>query len=195
MSRISAHWLAVACLATWGSLASAAPQVLVVTDETGQAVPNAVVSVMVKGAKATTTVAKADLAQRNKTFVPSVLAVQTGTSVSFPNFDTVRHHVYSFSATKAFEIKLYAGTPAAPLVFDKPGTATLGCNIHDKMLAYIHVVSTPYFGITDAGGSVTIDLPPGEHLARVWSPRMGEAQAPHERTIKTGNLISLAIKQ
>lgn len=174
--------------------ASALPQIFTVVDAAGQAVPDAVVSVMVKGAKATTTTASADLSQRNRQFNPTVLAIQTGTSVNFPNFDTVRHHVYSFSPTKTFELRLYSGTPAAPIVFDKPGTATLGCNIHDKMLAFIHVVSTPYFGRTDAGGNISIDLPPGEHLVRIWSPKMGETQAPTETTIKTGNLVVFKIK-
>ncbi len=177
-----------------GQQAWAVPQIFTVVDAGGQAVPDAVVSIMVKGAKATTTTGTADMSQRDKQFSPTVLAIQTGTSVSFPNFDTVRHHVYSFSPTKTFELRLYAGTPAAPVVFDKPGTATLGCNIHDKMLAYIHVVSTPYFGRTDAGGNLSIDVPPGEHLVRIWSPRMGDTLAPTETTVKTGNLVVLKIK-
>jgi len=118
--------------------------------------------------------AQGQMAQRDKAFVPTLLVVQTGTPVSFPNFDTVRHHVYSFSPTKPFELKLYAGTPVAPVVFDRAGTATLGCNIHDRMLGYIHVVDTPYFGQTDAQGRVTLDLPEGSHRLRVWSPSMGE---------------------
>ncbi len=125
------------------------------------------------------------MAQKDKAFVPKLRVIQTGTSVNFPNFDTVRHHVYSFSPTKTFEIKLYAGTPAAPVVFDKPGTATLGCNIHDRMLGYIHVVDTPYFGVSDAGGNVSIDIPPGEHRIRVWAPSMGEASPGVEQAFKT----------
>jgi hypothetical protein len=107
--------------------------------------------------------------------------------VNFPNFDTVRHHVYSFSAIKPFEIKLYAGTPADPVLFDKPGTATLGCNIHDRMLGYIHVVDTPYFGVTDANGELTLDLPHGEHRVRVWIPSMGEFKPGLEQPLKTAS--------
>jgi hypothetical protein len=118
--------------------------------------------------------------------VPTLLAIQTGSLVNFPNFDTVRHHVYSFSAIKKFEIKLYSGTPTDPILFDKPGTATLGCNIHDRMLAYIHVVDTPYFGITDANGELTLDLPKGEHRVRVWTPAMGELKPDIEQSLKTG---------
>ena len=69
-----------------------------------------------------------------------LLIVQTGTAVNFPNFDTVRHHVYSFSPIKVIDIKLYSGTPTEPVVFDKPGVAALGCNIHDRMSAYVEAM-------------------------------------------------------
>lgn len=168
--------------------ALAAPQVLHITNDAGQAVPNAAVSVLVKGVKASASPsATAELGQRNKAFTPGLLLIQTGTQVSFPNFDTVRHHVYSFSPAHPFEIKLYAGTPAAPVRFDKAGTATLGCNIHDRMLAYIHVVDTPHFGVTDATGKVTIDLPAGEHMVRVWTPNLGEKSPGNEHMVKTGS--------
>ncbi|MGC4063011.1 MAG: methylamine utilization protein [Aquabacterium sp.] len=165
----------------------AAPQLIQVSDAAGQPLANAVVSVMVKGAKTTAAPnTVTDMAQRNKAFVPTLLAIQTGSLVNFPNFDTVRHHVYSFSAIKTFEIKLYSGTPTAPILFDKPGTATLGCNIHDRMLGYIHVVDTPYFGITDANGELTLDLPKGEHRVRLWTPAMGEFKPDIEQSLKTG---------
>jgi plastocyanin len=177
-----------ACMASVFSPIHAAPRHIRILAADGQAVPNAAVSVYVKGAKTLAAPgAAADMGQRNKTFVPQVLAVQTGTAVSFPNFDTVRHHVYSFSQIKPFEIKLYAGTPAAPIVFDKPGTATLGCNIHDRMLGYIHVVDTPYFGVTDANGELTLDLPPGEHRLRVWIPAFSESSPGEEQNVKMGN--------
>jgi len=93
--------------------------------------------------------------------------------VSFPNRDNVRHHVYPFSSPKKFELPLYIGTPAAPVLFDKPGVVALGCNIHDWMLAYIYVVTTPYFAKTAADGKARLDgLTPGTYEARVWQPRM-----------------------
>lgn len=172
--------------------AMAAPQAFIVVDAAGQPIASAAVSVMVKGAKATAAPGTtADMAQKNRRFTPMVLAVQTGTAVNFPNLDTVRHHVYSFSPTRKFEIKLYAGTPASPVVFDEPGTATLGCNIHDSMIGYIHVVDTPYFGTTDAAGKVTIDLPPGEHKAMLWYPALGETTPPLETTFKAGAPVTL----
>lgn len=179
-----------ACLGLAAGLASlgawAASQQIQLQTDNGQPLAGAAVSVFVKGTRAQATPGTvADMAQKDKAFVPKLRVIQTGSSVNFPNFDTVRHHVYSFSPTKTFEIKLYAGTPTAPVVFDKPGTATLGCNIHDRMLGYIHVVDTPYFSVSDANGSVSIDLPPGEHRVRVWTPAMGEATPGFEQSFKT----------
>lgn len=178
----SPMWMRLA----WGLLAGvtgtlgaggalAAPHTIVVRNEAGQPVHPAAVSVFVDGTPARAAKgAQGQMAQRDKAFAPTLLVVQTGTPVSFPNFDTVRHHVYSFSPTKPFELKLYAGTPVAPVVFDRAGTATLGCNIHDRMLGYIHVVETPYFGQTDGQGRVVLDLPEGHHRLKVWTPTMGE---------------------
>ncbi len=153
---------------------SAAPWTVQVRDAAGRPLADAVVAVEVNGQPTQAGPrASAEMAQRQRQFQPFVLVVQTGTAVSFPNFDTVRHHVYSFSDAKKFEIKLYAGTPAKPEVFDKPGIAALGCNIHDRMGAHIVVVDTPIFARTDASGLVTLDLPPGEHVLRYWHPRLG----------------------
>ncbi|HPU50498.1 MAG TPA: methylamine utilization protein [Burkholderiaceae bacterium] len=150
-----------------------------VQDSLGRPLENAVVSVMVGGTRERAGAqASAEMAQRERSFVPHVLVVQTGTPVSFPNLDTVRHHVYSFSAIKPFEIKLYVGTPTQPVVFDRPGTAVLGCNIHDKMVGFIHVVDTPYFARTGAAGGATLDLPPGEHRVRAWHPVLQASGAP-----------------
>src|SRR5882757_8652807 len=83
--------------------------------------------------------APAILDQINKEFVPEVLVVRVGTSVLFPNSDSVAHQVYSFSPAKKFALPLYRGRPYPPVVFDKAGTVTLGCNIHDQMVGYIVV--------------------------------------------------------
>ena len=150
------------------------PWAVQVRDAGGRPLADAVVAAEINGQPTQAGPrANAQMAQRQRQFHPYVLVVQTGTAVSFPNFDTVRHHVYSFSDTKKFEIKLYAGTPDKPEVFDKPGIATLGCNIHDRMSAHIVVVDTPIFARSDASGLVTLDLPPGEHVVRYWHPRLG----------------------
>jgi plastocyanin len=115
--------------------------------------------------------AHAIIEQRGTEFIPYVTVVQTGAAVDFPNNDTVRHHVYSFSQPKRFEIKLYAGKPGQPITFDKPGEVVIGCNIHDWMEAYVLVVETPYFGKTGADGRVAIaNLPAGRYRLQLWHP-------------------------
>ncbi|MFN4119791.1 methylamine utilization protein [Acidovorax sp.] len=115
-----------------------------------------------------------NMAQEARQFVPGVLVVPVGTAVSFPNRDTVRHHVYSFSPAKKFELKLYIGTPANPVVFDRPGVVVLGCNIHDNMVGWILVVDTPYFARSAPGtGRVQLDnVPPGAYTLRTWHARL-----------------------
>lgn len=167
--------------------ALAAPVTVQVTDVAGKPLADAAVYVLLKGQPQLTSTATAEIGQRERQFVPSVSVVQTGTAVSFPNFDTVRHHVYSFSPIRTFELKLYAGTPARPVVFDKPGTAALGCNVHDRMTAWVHVVDTPLFARTDARGEATLDVPAGAHLLRGWHPQMGETVLPAEAALQVGS--------
>lgn len=182
-SFVSATLGWISLLVTAGAVA--APVSVTVQDANGTPLPDAVVAIEAAGAKASAAPgASAEMGQRGRAFVPSLLVVQTGTAVSFPNFDTVRHHIYSFSPTKPFEIKLYAGTPAAPVVFDKAGTAILGCNIHDRMTAFIHVVNTPHFAITGKGGVATLDAPAGEQTLQVWHMQMGDKQLPLRQAFK-----------
>jgi plastocyanin len=114
---------------------------------------------------------QAVIEQRDKQFVPYVTAIQVGTSVTFPNRDSVRHDVYSLSPAKEFELPLYAGIPAEPVTFDKEGFVTVGCNIHDWMVAYIAVLPTPYFQVTGKDGRTVLeDLPAGQYTVQVWQP-------------------------
>ena len=105
-------------------------------------------------------------------FSPHILAVQRDVKVVFPNSDSIKHHVYSFSSAKTFELQLYKDLQAEPLLFAKPGIVELGCNIHDWMLGYIFVADTPYFAKTDITGRVILDVPEGEYEANVWHPRI-----------------------
>ncbi|WPB57144.1 methylamine utilization protein [Xylophilus sp. GOD-11R] len=146
----------------------------------GAALANAVVyAVPVNGkAPALEPGKKAIIDQIDREFVPMVSVIQTGTAVVFPNKDDVEHAVYSFSPPKRFEIKLYSGTPARPVVFDKPGMVTLGCNIHDSMVAYVLIVDTPYFAKTDKSGRATIDnLPAGAYRVVAWHPQQRDPNA------------------
>ena len=118
----------------------------------------------------------AEIQQVKLEFVPFITVLPVGTRVDFPNRDKVKHHVYSFSPAKSFEIQLYSGSPAEPIVFDKPGVVVLGCNIHDWMEAYVVVVDSTWFAKADASGHVALDgLPPGHYTAHVWHPYLKSA--------------------
>ncbi len=165
--------------------ASAAPLDIRVIDAAGKPVSGAVVFLDSPQAREQVRpLAGAEVAQAERRFVPAVSVVTLGTSVTFPNLDTVRHHVYSFSPIKRFEIKLYVGTPTAPVVFDQPGIAVLGCNIHDQMSAWIVVVATPWFGRTDdAGRWAAASAPPGRYTLRAWQAGMPVGAAPVEQAL------------
>ena len=155
-----------------------------VRDLQGQPVEDAVVSVTPEARQATLPAkpGRESVDQINREFVPYVKPVVVGTPVYFPNKDDIRHHVYSFSPAKRFELPLYVGTPAEPVVFDRAGIVTIGCNIHDWMIGHIYVAETPHFGKTDSAGKVRLDnLPAGRYSARVWHPRM---EAPEESVIR-----------
>lgn len=113
------------------------------------------------------------MAQLNQTFVPGTLIVPQGAMVAFPNLDTVRHSIYSFSRPARFQIDLYGRDQTRSERFPITGTVALGCNIHDKMRGYIRVVSTPFAAKTDLNGLGTIEgLAPGSYRITIWHPRL-----------------------
>ncbi len=150
--------------------AQAASVTVTVQSASGQPLADAVVTLEpATGRLPVKPMAPVDIAQAKRQFNPSLTVITTGTAVNFPNFDTVRHHVYSFSPAKTFELKLYAGVPNVPLVFDKPGVAVLGCNIHDQMAAWVVVVDTPLFARSNAEGRVRLDgVASGSYRLRTW---------------------------
>lgn len=175
--------------------AQAEPLLASVVDQTGAPVADAVVYAMPIGAKAPRPKsATAIIDQIKRRFVPLVSVVQTGAAVSFPNRDNIEHDVYSFSPAKRFELHLYHGVPAKPVIFDHPGLVVMGCNIHDQMIAYLLVVDTPWFAKTDAHGQASIgDVPPGAYRLAAWHYRM-PAQAPHPvRVVAAGAAQPVAL--
>ncbi|MCW9000760.1 MAG: methylamine utilization protein [Kangiellaceae bacterium] len=111
--------------------------------------------------------------QINKEYVPQVIVVIKGGAVSFPNKDNIKHHVYSFSEAKQFELPLYEGTPATPVAFDQEGVVVLGCNIHDWMRGYIYVSDSPYTVITDEQGKAElVGLPDDTYQVEIWHPQL-----------------------
>ena len=129
--------------------------------------------------------AHATIEQRGSEFIPYVTVVQVGTAIDFPNNDTTRHHVYSFSPPKRFEIKLYVGKPGQPVVFDKPGEVAIGCNIHDWMESHVLVVESPYFAKTAADGRALVaNVPAGRYRLRLWHPLQKAQPQPQSQPIE-----------
>ncbi len=119
---------------------------------------------------------RATMDQVDLAFVPHVLAVAAGTVVDFPNSDQVRHSLYSFSAAKQFEVKLYRGYEAPPITFETPGLVVLGCNIHDHMVGYVYVLEATHFGVSDETGiAVLRGVPAGRYRLELRHPRLDES--------------------
>jgi len=172
-SPLAGLFAAALALASLAGAAQAADLRVAVRGANGKPVADAVV--MVRTARSAGEPARFAwplvMEQRDMQFRPFVLIVPVGAEVAFPNHDKVRHHVYSFSAAKTFELKLYGHDELRRVRFDRPGVVAVGCNIHDDMAAYIRVVDTPYAGKTDAAGVATIrNLPPGAGSLSVWHP-------------------------
>lgn len=109
--------------------------------------------------------------QRNMQFNPFISVVPVNSDVSFPNFDPTKHHVYSFSPAKVFELKLFAREQNRSIRFDRAGVVAVGCNIHDQMSAYIFVTDTVWTTRTDNNGVATFrDAPERATSVAVWHP-------------------------
>lgn len=179
MRRSAAGWAWLWLAACGGAQAGSVD--VVVTGRDG-ALANAVVSLHRAGTTAPPERAQMD--QRDLQFVPRVLAVSVGSEVRFPNSDNLRHQVYSFSPARTFELPLYSGTPAAPVVFDRAGVVELGCNIHDGMIGYIVVLDTPWHAVTGDDGRARFDLPAGDYEVRAWHEGLDPATpAPTATTV------------
>ena len=191
------HRIALGCaLLCAAALAQAAEIAATVVDTQGRPVADAVVV----AAPADGSIRAAEppregvVDQVDKEFVPKVVAVLAGTSVTFPNHDNVRHHVYSFSPAKRFELPLYAGVPAKPVLFDTPGVVVLGCNIHDWMVGYVYVSESPYFAKTGSDGRARLaDVSPGPYVVRVWHPQQTAAEDTTRRqvTVERGRVAAV----
>jgi plastocyanin len=175
-----ARFASFAALSSACLLAHAANVNVVATDAAGKPLADAVVMLEPVGARLPVKPMQgAQIAQHDLKFNPAVTVVTVGTPVLFPNEDTVKHHVYSYSAAKTFQIKLYAGVPHTPIVFDKPGIAVLGCNIHDDMIAWVVVTDTPLWGRSGANGQVRVaDVPAGSYQIHVWHSSLAETAPP-----------------
>src|SRR5215469_15339613 len=165
----------------------AATLVVNVQTSDGHALPGAVVTVRsldAPGRHASPVHAVMD--QVNRSFAPDLLVIPVGSTVEFPNSDSVSHQIYSFSPAKRFQLPLYRGKPYPPVHFDQAGVVTLGCNIHDQMLAYLVVTDAPWFGRTDAEGAWSTELPRGRYRVTLWHPRLRDNESDLERELTVG---------
>ncbi len=170
----------------WACVAVQAGSIQVqVADGAGKPLSDAVVFLDSPAAKALVKpVLGMEIEQVSRQFAPRVTVIPVGSAVQFPNRDTVRHHVYSFSPAKNFELKLYAGNPSNPVLFDKPGVVVLGCNIHDQMVAWMLVVETPYYGKTNAAGQLMLaGVPAGNYRLHVWHAGLPVGAPAHEQPL------------
>lgn len=182
--------LIVSVLFLLTSFMSSAQTTIKVFDQFKQPLEDAVVSFALKGEQARDAMSSTPyvMDQVNKAFLPHVLVVPKGAKVSFPNSDDIRHHVYSFSEAKTFELRLYHGQPKAPLDFSKSGIVVLGCNIHDSMVGYVYVYDQQPAIKTSALGLVTMPYAKEQLEAiTVWHAR-AKIGVDRLRTIKIDDL-------
>ncbi len=161
----------------------------------GKPLLGAVLTVHLAGSDRAAAPVSAVMDQVNRAFVPDILVIPVGSTVEFPNSDSVSHQIYSFSPAHKFQLPLYRGKPYPPVRFDQSGVVTLGCNIHDTMLAYVVVTDAPYFGRTDASGSWSADVPRGTYRVTVWHPRMREeSELARQIMIGDGDRAALTLR-
>jgi len=165
--------LVALALASAGAPLAAAPLSVRVVDASGRPVRDAVVTLYPTGpaARPARPGGRFVISQQNLQFHPFLTIIPVGGDVSFPNFDPTKHHVYSFSAAKKFELKLFAKDQSRTVHFDRPGVVALGCNIHDQMSAFIVVTDSAWTARTNAQGMVMFgDAPNASGRIVVWHP-------------------------
>ena len=132
------------------------------------------------------------VAQKDLTFVPSLLPVQVGTRVEFPNLDDTYHSIFSYSPAKRFDLGRYRPEerPIPSQVFNTPGLVTLRCDIHDHMRGLILVLDTPYFVVTGADGRFRLSrLPAGHYTLKAWIDSKTIRERPVE--LKSGETLHI----
>jgi plastocyanin len=182
--RRTAVVLALLALLSPAGAARAAILVIHVLTAEGRALAGAVVTVRpLEGPARHAAPQRAVMDQVNRAFEPDLLVIPLGSTIEFPNSDWVSHQIYSFSPAKRFQLPLYRGKPYPPVLFDQAGIVTLGCNIHDEMLAYVLVTDAPYFGRTDAAGGWSAEVTRGQYRVTLWHPRLREEGPDLERQL------------
>ena len=165
---------------------------LQLTDTNGAPIPEVAVALVPASGVERPPAQTAIIDQVNKEFVPYLSVVQAGALVRFPNSDNIRHHVYSFSEANKFELKLYSGEPSHPVPFAREGIVVLGCNIHDRMIAYVLVVDSPYFTVLQNQTEARLQAPAGAYQLLIWHPGMN---APMQESVQLSDTPKVLSRQ
>jgi plastocyanin len=167
---------------------AAAPLSVRVVDASGRPVRDAVVTLYpAAAARAPRPGGRYVIAQEHLQFHPFLTVIPVGADVSFPNLDPTKHHVYSFSPAKRFELKLFAKDQSRTVHFDKPGVVALGCNIHDQMSAFIVVTDSAWTERTNAQGIAAFaDAPNAPGRVTVWHPYLHAPGGMMQQPVRAG---------
>ncbi|MFQ5842770.1 MAG: plastocyanin/azurin family copper-binding protein [Thermodesulfobacteriota bacterium] len=131
--------------------------------------------------------------QRDRRFIPRVLAVIAGRTVDFPNNDDVWHNVFSTSEAKKFDLGLYPPGKTRKVTFDKPGVVRILCNVHPEMEAYVVVKEHPFFAVSDSRGNYRIDaVPVGRYRLEIWHPELGTRVEPFNM-VRGGEVLAVDV--
>jgi plastocyanin len=179
--------LSLLALCAAAGAVDAATLVVNVQSPEGHALPGAVVTVRpLDTPPHHAAPVRAVMDQVNRSFAPDLLVIPVGSTVEFPNSDSVSHQIYSFSPAKRFQLPLYRGKPYPPVHFDQPGVVTLGCNIHDEMLAYLLVTDAAWYGRTNDRGTFSAEVPRGRYHVALWHPRLRDNETDLARELTVG---------
>jgi plastocyanin len=189
IARILSLLVALAAGFALQGAAHAVDLTVVVTDSAGKPVADAVAILDAPAARAPAP-GSFTINQKDMQFVPQVLVIPVGSTVEFGNLDPFRHHVYSFSPARKFELKLFGAGETRPVRFDRVGVVAIGCNIHDQMQAFVQVVDTPHAARSGADGRIVLrGVPSGSFKLRVYHPFL---RAPGNQLALSVNTASIA---
>lgn len=194
------HFVYATLLGLWlAAPAGAGGLVLALTDAKGAPVSDAVVEVFAPAGSplpVSRLAQDARIDQRIEQFFPLVSLIRSGGRVTFLNNDTTRHQVYSFSAIKKFQFELKQGQRSDAVVFDKPGVAAIGCNIHDSMITYVYVAESPFAALSMDDGRVSFAaIPAGAYEIRIWHPQLPQDKpGPSQPIVISDAVKTLTVK-
>ena len=116
--------------------------------------------------------ASARVAQKGRKFVPDLVAITVGESVSFPNLDSFLHNVFSQSSARKFDLGSFKKGDAKEKDFPNPGVIDVYCNIHPEMAATILVLPNKRHTRAKPDGTFVIEgVKPGKWTVFAYARR------------------------